>query len=62
MHRIIKKTPLKLVQNVIFIHTGNTNAVDTKYGTGTSVETVNWVTTWKTNVNLTLQVEALIEI
>ena len=43
--------PLKLVQSVTFIHTESTNVVDTKFGTGTNVETVNWVTIWKMNVN-----------
>ncbi len=52
----------KPVPNVIFTRIGNTNAVGTRYGTGTSVETVNWVTTWKMNVNLTLQAEVHIEI
>ena len=43
--------PLKLVQNVIYIHIENMSVVDIKFGTGTSVETVNWVTIWKMNVN-----------
>jgi hypothetical protein len=54
--------PLKHVQNATYIHTENTSVVDTKFGTGTNVETVNWVTIWKMNVNQVQQAEAHIEI
>jgi hypothetical protein len=38
------------------------SVVDIKFGTGTNVETANWVTIWRMNVNQMLQAEAHIEI